>query len=219
MIKTVLFSAALAVSALSVPSFATPIVANGDFELDATDFHTYPGYVGQAGNPAQVTEFSGPTGGYGINPSGTGSAPFRDNGNDTTNVLFIQAGGTTLTNTITGFVAGYSYQLDFDYNARQCCGGTPGINVSIGGATTGNVVDPPVDPSGDFSDPYHHATLNFTATSGTETLSINKYDAVAGDSTALYDNFVITQTGTPEPASLSLLGFGAVGLLACRRRA
>ena len=206
--------AVLAAGVFAVPAFASPIVPNGDFETDAATFTAYPGYVGSPGNPSQVTDFAGPSGGYGVNPSGTGSAPFRDNGNDSTNVLFIQSGGTTLTQTIPGFVVGDAYTLTFDYNARNCCGGTPGITVALGSGTFTDPLDTPVGGT----NPYHQGSLNFVASGTSQTLSINKFDAVAGDSTALYDNFVITQN-TPEPASLTLLGLGAVGLLARRRRA
>lgn len=216
MLKFSFCTAILAFGALALPSHAAPIVANGDFELDNADFTAFPGYVGQPGNPAQVTDFVGPAGGYGVNPSAGAGAAFRDNGNDNTNVLFIQAGGTTLTQLIPGFIFGHTYTLDFDYNARGCCGGTAGINVTMAGYSTGNVVDPPVGGG----NPYHHITLPFLAgPSGTETLAISKYDALPGDSTALYDNFVITEIAAPEPASLGLLGIGGISLLARRRRA
>lgn len=219
--RATLSVAALAVGALAAPSFAVPIVANGDFETDANTFGTYPGYVGQAGNPQQVTDFTNSQGNvgqhnYGINPGNEGSAPFRDNGNDNTNVLFIQDGSNVLSQNISGFTYGHTYELDFDYNARNCCGGTAGINVSIAGYGTGNVVDSPVGGS----NPYHAGVVTFLAgPSGTETLTIKKYDAVAGDSTALYDNFVIKEIAAPEPASLGLLGISGISLLARRRRA
>jgi hypothetical protein len=190
-------------------------VNNGNFETDANNFTKFPGYVGDSPNPTSVTGFSGPAGGYGINPGNGAGAPFRDNGNDNTNVLFIQGGGTTLTQSISGFSAGQAYKLDFDYNSRNCCGGTPGLTLSIGGQ---NFNSGPITPVGG-TNPLYHGTINFTAGgTGTETVSITKTDAVAGDSTAVVDNLVISRA-VPEPAALGLLAVGGIGLLRRKRTA
>jgi PEP-CTERM motif len=195
--------------------YAVPIVANGDFETNANLFNQYPGYVGgNPPNPAGVVDFNGPVGGYGLNGGATTTQnPFADNGNDTTAVLFEQS-AVTLTQSISGFIPGNIYQLSFDYNARNCCGGTPSITVSM--SSDGIFTDPSVTAVGN-GNPYHHASFNFIATA-TDTLSISKGSGVAGDSTAMFDNFTISYVGVPEPSSIVLCGLGAACLIGAARR-
>ena len=54
---------------ISTPSmlFGAEMIINGDFEQDVDQFTTWPGYVADGDNPAEVPEWFG-TGGRGINP-------------------------------------------------------------------------------------------------------------------------------------------------------
>ena len=58
---------ALAVLATTEPAMSAELVINGDFEADIDEFVTWPGYVGDNGNPLEVPDWLG-TGGRGINP-------------------------------------------------------------------------------------------------------------------------------------------------------
>jgi hypothetical protein len=62
-----LISAAFCVAALSVVQ-GHNLVQNGDFTANAAAFLTYPGYVGQAGNPTNITGWTHIDGGnVGVN--------------------------------------------------------------------------------------------------------------------------------------------------------
>ena len=95
--------ATLTVDNVSLASVAggDNLIVNGDFEDDLDSFVTFPGYLG-----------SGQAG---------GSAPFRDNGNNATQVAFLQ-GAAGMQQEITGLTPGTEYTLSFDYNSRNCCG-------------------------------------------------------------------------------------------------
>jgi hypothetical protein len=102
-------------------AFCANLVVNGDFESDTGGFVTWPGYVANGQNPANVPMWTG-TGGRGINPITNPAqtrdrAPFRDNGNNTSSVAFLQ-GAATLEQVVSGFNVGSEYVLSLDFNAQ-----------------------------------------------------------------------------------------------------
>jgi hypothetical protein len=151
------------------------LVANGSFEAD--DVPEWPGY-------GAITAW---TGGSGINDGG----PFGDNGviPDGAKLGFIQ-GTKALSQQLTGLEAGAEYVLAFYYNARNCCGGTTGFTVSVGGEELGSVSD--VEPVGG-ENAYNSASYNFVA-AGTEAELVFSATA-AGDATLLLDAVSVSKAG------------------------
>ena len=210
MVKYSLLAAAGVLCCLSAPAMAQPTVTNGDFETDAAMFNTWPGYYGfytppastgfPAGtNPMDVTGWTH-TGGGGLVPGtqpGNPDGTFRDNGANMTNVGFIQGTGS-ISQLISGFTVGTNYQLDFDYNARDCCGDFPMMTVSIGDLGVGghavtfsdNYVTN-VDPNGVHLTPWYHGRFTFRADSDTLNLMISSQTVNGGDGTLIFDNFVL----------------------------
>jgi hypothetical protein len=198
MTKYSLLVATLMLCALAAPVRADPTVTNGDFETGANMFNTFPAYIGQTGNPDQIPGWFSPTNGVGLNPDKYQDTPFRDNGDNATVVAFLQ-GTASLTQTITGFTVGTSYQLDFDYNARHCCGDFPMLLVTLGGGMysdgdlNSNQPDgiQPVDKTWVHTDPWYHGSFQFVASSDTLDLVISSQTVNGLDGTALIDNLVL----------------------------
>lgn len=213
MTKTSLWLAMLVLCCLAAPAAAQPVLVNGDFETDADMFATWPGYYGfytppastgfPAGtNPGDITGWMH-TGGGGLVPGtqpGNPDGTFRDNGADMTNVGFIQGTGS-ISQIISGFTVGSDYQLDFDYNARNCCGDFPMMTVSIGdlgfGAHAISYADNyivNVDPNGMHVTPWYHGRISFRADTDTLQLSVSSQTVSGGDGTLIFDNFVLSTT-------------------------
>jgi hypothetical protein len=191
--------------------FTLPVVLptgiNWDFETNANQFTVWPGYVG-GGNPAEITGWPGAGAGRGINPGSIGSAPFRNNGNNDTNVAFIQGAGS-ISQEIEGWEPGKEYRVTFDYNART--GTDPGLMATIGGASFSDAAIP--ETGGDNA--YYVGNIVFTPTSGTNTLTFTSLDN-PGDDTVLIDNIrvfrngpTIADNGFENPVQPGTSGFDA----------
>ncbi|MDF1739370.1 MAG: VCBS domain-containing protein, partial [Verrucomicrobiales bacterium] len=164
------------------------VIFNGDFSANAADFTSYPGYLGGA-NPGSIEGWTH-TGRVGVNPvvaPGSGS-PFANNGANSTPVAFIQRTGS-ISQTISGLVVGQTYAVSFDYNERAT-GGSTTVSATIAGET---FTDPNNSPVGG-SNPYRQATLLFTATATSETLTISAFENGGTDQTTLIDNVRIDVT-------------------------
>jgi len=155
-----------------------PLICNPSFEAD--EFTVWPGYIRE--NRA-ITGWTSPPN-SGVN-SGTFGGPFSDNGliPDGNRVAFVQEDGA-LSQVISGFDVGASYQLEFFENARN--GGLPGLAVTIGGATI--VPAHTVTPVGG-NEPYRLVTSTvFQAGAPQLELAFVKSSPQGGDSTVLIDN-------------------------------
>ena len=79
-------------------------VVNGDFETDLDQWVSWPGYLG--------------------NENAEPRAPFRDNGDNQTQVALLQ-NTAAIDQEISGLTVGETYTVSLDYNARNCCGAFP----------------------------------------------------------------------------------------------
>ncbi len=212
---------------LTTPGFAQNLVVNGDFETDTELFVTWPGYVGSGANPTTISGWT-TVGGAGINPVVPGAptdAPFRDNGDNTTSVAFLQ-GISSIEQTVTGLIVGQPYQLTMDFNARNCCGDpvpTPVAEILVDGKIVANSEG--LFPGGGVpavggNNPWYSfepGDLAFLASAESLTLKVQTRPLVEGtDTTLLVDNVAITLVPEPSTALLGLIGL--LGLARCRPR-
>ncbi|HXG47523.1 MAG TPA: immunoglobulin domain-containing protein [Methylomirabilota bacterium] len=179
-----------------------PVVANASFEAD--NFTVFPGYV--SGNGPITGWASLPN--HGVNP-GTFGGPFTDNGTipDGNKAAFLQGDGA-LSQVVSGFTVGATYQVRYFENARNCCSGTaPFVEVTVGGVSV--VAAHAVPPVGG-SNPYRQvSSAPFIATSSSLQLAFIKSNPQGGDTTALIDDVSVVRLNTPpsisqDPQSLTI---------------
>ena len=115
---------------------------------------------------------------------------------------FIQ-GSNTLSQNLTGLEAGAEYVLAFYYNARNCCGGTIGFTVSVGGEELGSVSD--VEPVGG-ENPYNSASYSFVAAGSDAELVFST--TAAGDATLLLDAVSVSKAAGGDAPALSIVNNG-----------
>ena len=192
--------------------FGAEMMINGDFEQDVDQFTTWPGYVADGDNPAEVPEWLG-SGGRGINPvaspdspsnpdeiigwPGSGNrgvnpissdnenpSPFRDNGDNESQAAFMQ-GVASIQQDVGGLVVGTEYTLTFEYNSRMGSDDIPQGFVSIDGVTTD--LDA-VFPVGDF-EPWYQFETTFVAESDALNVMVSAEPDAGGDATLTVDNF------------------------------
>ena len=193
------FLSALVVVAVSVgmQALGAELVVNGDFEADTEDFIAWPGYVSNGGNPPDIPDWLGQGAGRGINPINDpdeprGHAPFNNGENDT-HFLLMQ-GTTTVEQDVSGFEVGQEYLLSLEYNARDCCGDFPQVEMMLGGEFIEDFPDPDlfvdavVEPS---NAEWWLYEMPFTADEETITLSITARPFDGGDATFIMDNISI----------------------------
>jgi hypothetical protein len=174
-----------------------PQIVNPSFETDAVP--PFPGY-------GPITGWT--VSGGGINNS---SGPFHDNGTipDGAKIAFIQSDGA-MSQVVSGFIVGNSYQIRYFENARNCCSGTaPFAEVRIAGTT---IVAPHAVPPVGGSNPYREVTSDaFVATATSLELSFIKSNPQGGDTTLLIDHVGIVPPNTaptisaqPQDATIGL---------------
>jgi hypothetical protein len=123
---------------------------------------------------------------------------------------------------VSGFVVGQNYQLSYYETARACCSPTDGplVQVLVGGDVV--VASHAASAIGGW---YQEISTVFTAMSSSELVAFLVSQSVPGaDEMAGFSGVAITATTAdppsqvPEPPALALLGVGALGICAARRR-
>ncbi len=112
--------------------------------------------------------------------------------------------------------------LSFSDEGRHAASGygsDNGIVVYVDGSlvTSGGTVAAPLFPS-PTSNTFGVVTIPLTLGPGSHKIAFAGDNTLGGDATSFVDSVSVVAT-TPEPASVTLLGCGALGLLARRRRA
>ena len=207
-------AAMIAVFGLASWSVGAEMVLNGDFEKDVEQFTTWPGYVGGGTNPAEVPDWIG-SGGRGINPVDAPSnpaevtawlgegghgvnpitgdhetpAPFRDNGENDSQVGFLQ-GVSSIQQDVTGLAVGTEYTLSFEYNSRDCCGDVPLGFLSLDDDITELDVVLPVGGA----EPWYQFETTFVAAADALNVMVSTEPEAGGDSTLVVDNFSLAPT-------------------------
>lgn len=118
------------------------------------------------------------------------AGPFADNGKipDRVQAAFLQQ-NATLSQPISGLVPGKKYWVQFQYNARDCCGTTPSLRVNLNAGQLLEITD--IQPVG-VGGAYYAGQAEFTATAETADLSFVS-DAGGGDASVLLDGVNIVQ--------------------------
>lgn len=153
----------------------TGLVKNPSFEENYNP--TFPGY-------SDISQWE-KTGGGGVNQS---NGPFQDNSTipDQARVAFLQ-GSVTLSQTLTGLVAGKTYWVQFRYNVRGCCGGTMDLATKIDDVEVDRISN--IKTAG--QNPYFSRNVPFKAAADTVRLTLAS--TASGDATVLVDGVTVVQ--------------------------
>ncbi len=172
-------SAGLTVADDATVNVVSSFVRNSSFESSPA-----PGGIGTG-------EILAWTGGTGLN---TAAGPFQDNGliPDRQQVAFIQ-GSKTLSQQITGLAPGKNYWLQFQFNARNCCGGTVDLTARFDGKDL--VTIPAITAVGDQNS-YNFQNVEFTPAKSSGLLEFSA--KATGDATVLLDAVSIVQRDAGE---------------------
>ncbi|HAB16096.1 MAG TPA: hypothetical protein PLX89_21310, partial [Verrucomicrobiota bacterium] len=168
-------AALLAVSLNSLELVHAGLVLNPSFEANYND--TFPHY-----GPIDSWQ-----GGSGVNQS---DGPFHNGGTpipDQTRVAFMQ-GASSLSQDITGLVAGKRYWIQFYYDARACCGGTIDLSTLVDDVSLDKITN--VKPVTGGA-PYLFRNVSFSAAADFANIKLQTVNS--GDATVVLDGVTLVQ--------------------------
>jgi hypothetical protein len=186
------YLSSLLVLAAASQSFGQNLLTNGDLELSVPNSGTGNGWT------AFNNDGAGGWRSTGGNPNGT--FILNDNGNPSTN--------PTIEQTVSGLTVGTFYRVSGDYTIGNSVQPT---NFDFGVGIAGQQWEYTIPTSG-----WNHFSQVFQATSTSVLLVLT--GERHGDSDPRIDNIDLRLEPVPEPASLAILGFGALLALRSRRR-
>ena len=220
----VLVLSALAILAVGASHAQAQVtLLDGGFELPTLAANSFVAGGGTswttAGVAGQVFVISNDYGSYGNTPYGS-------------QYLDLNQGGTSDSQSVSGFVAGQTYVLGANF-AEILPSVTPQFTLSVSGAAVASSTfmgSVSTGPYGTGAIPFQSAVIVFTAlTSGSATITLTNssalpvtgnFPAIAVDNVALYGGLTSPPL-VPEPGTTAamLLGAGALTVVAIRRRA
>lgn len=204
-----------------------PSITVNNWFSNSYSFVYFPGQADTGGADSQYGPRGTPGGEVALHGPGNGSANGLTGSPQGGNYVavdpsYLVGSPYSISQTINGLTVGQKYTLGFDWAAAQQLffngPTTEGWDVSLGGV---HQLTPTFHLANHGFSGWMHESFTFTATSSSEVLG---FLATGGPSASqppfsLLDNVSLTG-GVPEPATwaLMLMGFGAVGFAARRRR-
>ncbi len=123
---------------------------------------------------------------------------------------------------VSGFTVGDTYQISVLANARYGQTGAPTLDISASGAETIQYGLSPVDSSTTATTPFKTESYNFVAQSSTETITLAEDASLSKGGSVVLSGLQVADLSNPapvpEPISLALLGTGLASLSLMRRR-